>query len=165
MSSPSIFIGQQLTDRDLIESIVSSFYIADYGFIQNVNADKTVDVVHAKRLKNLEGKDLGETITRNVEVLTIAGSAFSVSVDYQPGDKVLLLGLKNYIKSVDDADKSTEMTVYMHYTRGTIKALPLCVFNNDAKVKAEIKDGNFSLACTKFAVTDSNGTAALEVTP
>ena len=75
----SIFYGQRYTDRTLIESIVSSFFILDYGFIKTVNADKTVDVTHAKQLKTLDGKSLPATVTKNVEVLTIAGSGFSTS--------------------------------------------------------------------------------------
>lgn len=188
MANPSIFLGQQYTDRDLIESVLSSFYIVDYGYVQKVNDDKTVDVVHAKKIKTIQGKTLPQTETKKIEVLTVAGSAFSLNIDIQPGDKVLLLGLKNYVQNSADVNEATETTVYMHYARTTMKALPLCAFNADAKVTAEIKDGEFKLncvkfhvengdctvtmdggnigvACTSFKVTDSNGTAALEVTP
>ena len=100
-----------------------------------------------------------------MEVLTIAGGGFSIKFDYKKGDKVLLLGLKNYIEKVDDVTNATETTAYLHYSRETMKALPLCVFNDDAKVTVQIEDGEMKIACDKFSITDSEGTAALEVTP
>ena len=161
----SVFLNEYTTERTLIESILASHYIVDYGFIKAVNPDKTINVVHAKQLKTLDGDSLKATVTENVEVLTLAGAGFSFSFDYKKGDKVLLLGLKDYIKKVEDVTSATETTAYLHYTRETIKAVPLCVFNKDAKAVIELKDGEMKLACKKFSVTDSNGTAALEVTP
>lgn len=160
--TPSVFLGQQYTDRDLIESILTSFYIVDYGFIQKVNDDKTVDVVHAKKIKTVQGETLAQTETKKVEVLTLSGSAFSIKIDIQPGDKVLLLGLKNYVQKTEDVTEATETTVYMHYSRGTMKALPLSAFNADAKVTAEIKDGDFKLNCTKFHVENGDCTISVE---
>jgi hypothetical protein len=84
-----------------------------------------------------------------VEVLTIAGSGFSINFDYKKGDKVLLLGLKNYVPKVDDVTSATETTAYLHYSRETLKALPLCVFNDDAKVKIEVEDGALKLTTSK----------------
>lgn len=163
--SYNVFEAEKYTERSLIESVVSSFYILDYGYIKAVNTDKTVDVIHAKKLKMLDGTELKQTVTKNVEVLTLSAAGFSLSIDYKKGDKVLLLGLKNYIPKAKDVTSATETTVYLHYTRECLKALPLCVFNDDAKVAIEVKDGEMALACKSFKVTDSNGTAALEVTP
>jgi hypothetical protein len=161
----SIFEAQRYTDRTLIESIVSSFYILDYGMIKDVNTDGTIDVVHAKKLKMLDGTELKQTVTKGIEVLTISGAGFSFSVDYKKGDKVLLLGLKNYIPKVEKVTSATEMTDYMHYSRECLKALPLCVFKDDAKVAVEVKDGEMSIVCKGFKITDDSGTAVLEVTP
>ena len=141
----SIFYGQRYTDRTLIESIVSSFFILDYGFIKTVNADKTVDVTHAKQLKTLDGKSLPATVTKNVEVLTIAGGGFSIKFDYKKGDKVLLLGFKNYVPKVDEVTSATETTTYLHYSRETLKAIPLCIFNDDAKVTVQVEDGTMKV--------------------
>ena len=137
----SLFYAHKYTERTLIESILSSFYILDYGFIKDVNADETINVTHAKQLKTLDGVSLKGTVTTNIEVLTIAGAGFSFKFDYKKGDKVLLLGLKDYIEKVEDVTSATETTQYLHYTRETLKAIPLCVFNSDAKVKIQIKDG------------------------
>ena len=187
--SDSIFLREKLTERNLIESVLSSFYIIDYGFIKNVNPDKTIDVTHAKRLKTLNGTSLSATVSTKVEVLTLCGSGFSINFDYKKGDKVLLLGFKDYVPKVDDVTSATETTAYMHYSRETLKAIPLCIFNDDAKVKITIEDGDLSIGtegkiiieckkdveitaenakvkCSKLEVLPkSGGAAALEVTP
>ena len=141
----SVFANEYTTERTLIESILFSHYIVDYGFIKTVNPDKTVNVVHAKQLKTLDGKTLKETVTENVEVLTLSGGGFSLTFDYKKGDKVLLLGLKDYIKKAEDVTSATETTAYLHYTRETIKAVPMCVFNKDAKATVVVKDGKIEL--------------------
>lgn len=144
------FYGERYNERSLIESILCSFYILDYGYIKKVNADKTVDVVHAKKLKTSDGKSLGQTVTKNIEMLTISVGAFSLNLEYKQGDKVLLLGLKDYIPHTDDVSSATEMKSYLHYTRETLKALPLCVFNDDAKVKIEVAEGNMDVSASKI---------------
>lgn len=141
----SVFLGEQYTDRSLIESILASFYILDYGYIKTVNPDKTIDVVHAKRLKTMDGKTLNPTTTKSVEMLTVAGSGFSLNFDYKKGDKVLLLGLKNYIAKANEVTSATETKSYMHYSRETIKALPLCVFNDQAQVTVQIESGSMKV--------------------
>lgn len=141
----SVFSAEKYNDRNLIESLVASFYILDYGYIKTVNADGTVDVVHAKRLKTYKGESMKPTLTKSLEVLTIAGAGFSLQMDYKQGDKVLLLGLKDYVPDTKKVTTATETTSYLHYSRETMKALPLCVFNDDAKVTVEAKDGNLDV--------------------
>lgn len=153
----SVFGAEKFNDRNLIESLVASFYILDYGYIKTVNPDKTVDVVHAKRLKTYNGKTLNPTTTKGLEVLTLAGSGFSLQIDYKAGDKVLLLGLKDYVPKTEDVTSATETTSYLHYSRETMKALPLCVFNDKAKVVVKVENG-------KLTIANSSGVAALEVT-
>lgn len=143
--SNSIFLAERFTDRDLIESVLQSFYIVDYGYIKTVNTDKTIDVIHAKRLKTYNGQTLPQTESKKVEVLTLAGSGFSIQFDYKKGDKVLLLGLKDFIPKAKDVTGATETTNYLHYTRETMKALPLCVFNDQAKVVIKIEGGNLDV--------------------
>lgn len=141
----SIFLAERYTDRDLIESVLQSFYIVDYGYIKTVNQDKTIDVIHAKKLKTYNGQTLPQTESKKVEVLTLAGSGFSIQFDYKKGDKVLLLGLKDFIPKAKDVTSATETTNYLHYTRETMKALPLCVFNDQAKVVIKIENGNLDV--------------------
>lgn len=134
-----------LTDRDVITSIVNDYFILDYGLVSKVNADKTINVIHAKKPVTTEGDVLQQLETKNLEVLAIAGAGFSLSFDIKQGDRVLLLGLKNYISQVDDVTSATKQESPLHYTRETMKAFPLCVFNDKAKVTVEAKDGTLKI--------------------
>ena len=127
-----------LSEKDLIMNILNNFFIVDYGYINKVNADKTVNVTHAAKPVLLDGTELGETTTDFVEVLTISGAGFSIQWDYKAGDKVLLLGLKDYIPHVDDVSQAEVPKAFIHYDRSTIKAIPLCIFSDEAKVKITI---------------------------
>lgn len=149
MGAPSIFTGQRYDDRSLIESILTSYFIVDYGFITAVNGDKTVNVTHAKTLKTLQGENLPDIESSNVEVLTLSGKGFSINFDYDKGDRVLLLGLKDYVEKVDDVSEATENTVYCHYSRETMKALPLCAFDDSAKVTIQIEKGEMKINAQK----------------
>lgn len=162
-----------LSEKDLITNILSSFFIVDYGYINKVNPDKTVNVTHAAKPVLLDGTELGETTTDNVEVLTISGAGFSIQWDYKAGDKVLLLGLKDYVPSVDDVSQAEVPKAFIHYDRANIKAIPLCVFSDDAKVKVKVDNGtitveadNIKANCKNLTVNPkSGGSAALEVNP
>lgn len=140
-----IFEAERYTDRNLIESILASFYICDYGYIKKVNPDKTVDVIHAKMLKTMSGQSLRPTTTKALEVLSISCGGFALQVDYKAGDKVLLLGLKDYVPKTGAVAIPTETTSYFHYTRETMKALPLCVFDNTAKIKVKAENGTLKV--------------------
>lgn len=144
------------SEKDLIINILRNFFIVDYGYINKVNSDKTVNVTHATKPVLLDGTELPETTTDHVEVLTISGAGFSIQWDYKAKDKVLLLGLKDYVPKVDDVSKAEVSKAFIHYDRATIKAIPLCIFSDKAKVQMIVKDGVLTIA-------DSNGTAALEV--
>lgn len=137
--------AQKFTDRTLIESLISSFYIVDYGFINKVNADKTVNVTHAKKQVLLDGSELPVIETPNLEVLTICGAGFSLQFDYKAGDKVLLLGLKDFVKKVEDVKQAETPDTFIHYNRTTLKAFPLCVFSDEAKVKVQIENGKMTI--------------------
>lgn len=134
-----------LTDRDLIKNIVDNYFIIDYGIVSKVNPDKTINVIHAKIPVVINGPALKQMETKNLEVLTTAGGGFSFVFDIKKGDRVLLLGFKNYIESVDDVTAASEVNSALHYTRETMKAFPLCAFNGDAKVTIEAKDGTMKV--------------------
>ena len=138
-----------LSEKDLITNILNNFFIVDYGYINKVNADKTVNVTHAAKPVLLDGTELGETTTDNVEILTISGAGFSIQWDYKAGDKVLLLGLKDYIPNVDKVSKAEVPKVFLHYDRTTIKAIPLCIFSDKAKVQIAVKDGDLDVKTQK----------------
>lgn len=156
MNTNSVFLSESLSERNLIESVLASFFIVDYGFIKKVNADKTIDVTHAKQLKMTTGESMKPTVTTGVEVLTICGAGFSFNFDYKKGDKVLLLGLKDYVPEVKEVTSATETTAYLHYSRETIKALPLCIFSDDAKVKVEVENGTMKVTTNQKIELNGN---------
>lgn len=147
-----------LSEKDLITNILTNFFILDYGYINKVNPDKTVNITHAAKPVLMDGTELPETTTDNVEVLTISGAGFSIQWDYKAKDKVLILGLKDYVPNVDNVKKAEVPRAFIHYDRSTIKCIPLCVFNSKAKVCVKVENG-------KLSITNGNGVAALEVTP
>ena len=157
--------GLRFTDRDLIEKIVENYFIVDYGFITEINPDGTVNVTHAKRGVTIDGKVMPETQTSGVEVLTIACAEFSIKLTPKKGDNVLLLGLRNYLDHAGNIKQATPNDIFLHYQQNTMKAVPLSLFDDNAKVKLEIDGGNLNLICSKFIVKGSGGSAALEVTP
>lgn len=145
-----------LSEKDLITSILNSFFIVDYGYINKVNADKTVNVTHAAKPVLMDGTELGETTTDNVEVLTISGAGFSINWDYKAKDKVLLLGLKDYVPKTENVTKAESPKAFVHYDRATLKAIPLCIFSDDAKVVIDIKNGTLKLDTEKKIELNGN---------
>lgn len=138
-----------LNERDLIENILSSFYIVDFGYINQVNPDKTVNVTHAGKKVMIDGTELSETVTENVEVLTICGSGFGVSFDYKAGDRVLLLGLKTYVPKVSEVTQAEIPKSFIHYNRATLKAIPMCIFSEDSQVKIIAESGALTITAEK----------------
>lgn len=152
MNQNSIALAQQYTDRDVIEAVVNNYFILDYGVISKLNADGTVNVTHAKLQEFTDGTKLPALETKNLELLTFSTAGLSIYPDTKAGDKVLLLGLKDYIPSVDDVSGATKQDAYVHYKRDSMKALPLCVFDSNAKCKVECEDGTMKLTATKLEV-------------
>lgn len=151
-----------LSERDMIVGLLGNFYILDYGFVSKVNADGTVNVTHAKRQQTIEGVKLPETRTTNLEVLTLCGAGFSIQWDIEAGDQVLLLGLKDYIPQVAKVTQSTEQATFIHYSRDTMKALPLSIFNKDARVTFKVDKGTLKIDTEK--TIDLNGNTSHLVT-
>lgn len=152
----NVLEAQRLTDKDLIEAVVSQFYFLDYGFVSKVNADKTVNVVHAIKPMTTDGETLPEIVSENLEVLFVSAGALSIAFTVTPGDKVLMLGLKNPISKVSDVEQSAEQTSRLHYTRECLKVLPLCIFNEESKVRIYEEDGKLQIATE--STLELNGT-------
>jgi hypothetical protein len=165
MTDPSIIFGQRYSDRDLIESILAQFFIVDYGFVSAVNADKTVNVTHAIKPQTTEEKSLEAITTENVQVLTISSAELSLSFPVSKGDKVLLLGLKNPITNVDDVTSAVEQTSRLHYSRETLKAVPMSIFNSDAKVQFVAENGKLSINTDDVLELDGNDNGGVVIGP
>lgn len=155
MANPMIG-AQGLSDRDLIDFVVSSYFIVDYGFVKSVNDDNTVNVIHAKKPVLMDGTELEETLTRNLEVLTFSCTEFSVSFKPKKGDKVLLLALKDWVKSTADVEKAESPAAFIHYERETMKALPLSAFDSEAKIKITADAGTLKVDANKKIELNGN---------
>jgi len=134
------------SDKDFMKGVVTSFYIVDYGIITSVNADKTVDVVHAVKPVMQDGSvlDVG-TNTKGVEVLWPSSKEFSFKHTLTKGDRVLLLGLKACLPTVDVTDTIIPDVGYS-YSQETLKAVPACLFNSSASLKVEVDGGAMKLS-------------------
>lgn len=130
-----------VTERDLINALISAFFIVDYGYINKVNPDGTVNVTHAIKPVLQNGQELNETTTDNVEVLTISGAGFSLKWDYRAKDRVLLFGLKDYVGAVSEVESAKTPDSFFHYSRNCLKALPLCLFDENAAVRFSVEEG------------------------
>jgi hypothetical protein len=120
-------LGLQI--RDLIENILYNSFILDIGIVTAVNGGgATVDVEHAIQLNKL-GTVLPPTVTKHVEVVW----AFPGNWTLANGDIVLLVGLKDYLKTAYvSAPASTDIP--LHYTQMTMKAIPLYSSMHQAQI-------------------------------
>lgn len=137
MSLNSILSRLGVTERDLIESIIAEHFFADYGFVSAVSGGK-VDVRHAI-LPSVVGKQLGETVSKSVELLFPSVAGFSLQFPVRVGDGVLLIGLRHYLNSTE-AQVPQTTDVNLSYTQETLKAIPLGAINGSAGVVVEVSD-------------------------
>lgn len=152
----SVLEAAEYSERDMIVALLASFYILDYGFVSKVNADGTVNVTHAKLPKMLDGTELPETRTNNLEVLTLSGGGFALQWDIEAGDQVLLLGLKDYIPEVSKVTKSSKQESFIHYNRDTMKVFPLSAFNPESRVVIRIEKGTLKADTQKKIELNGN---------
>lgn len=151
-----------LNEADIIRSVLESYFIVDYGYITKVNPDKTVNVTHSAKPVLQDGTELEETTTDNVEVLTISGQGFSLQWDYKAKDKVLLLGFKDYVPKVEEVEQAQAPKSFSHYSRSTLKAIPMCIFSDEAKVKIKIEDGNVTVEAEGDVTVKPKGKISVE---
>ena len=150
MGAADLLLDQmQRTDRDFVLDQIEDKFFSDYGIISAVNSDGTINVKHAIIRTLKAGGNLGVTETKNVEVMWPSMGQFSIKADLAIGDKVWLVGMKHYLPTLD-ISAPKEQTVYYSYTRETLKAVPVALFDDSAKVTIVAKDG-------KLSVTASNG--------
>lgn len=156
MTQSDLMRSQTYTDRDLIESIINSYFILDYGVITKVNDDKTVNVQHARIQVMNDGTKLPALQTNNIELLALSGANFSIDAGTKAGDKVLLLGLKDYVQTVNDVSGASEQTSYVHYKRDNLKALPLCTFSGESTVQVVAEEGSLKITVDKKIELNGN---------
>lgn len=155
--TPSIYDAFSLTERNVIESIINNYFFIDYGFVESVNGDGTINVAHAKFLMAETGAQLEATRTKNIEVLTFSTKEISFKYKIAQGDKVLLLGLKNKVEKVEDVTIATKQTIPIHYNRDTLKAVPFGIFDENAKVQIDTtEDFNIKTSANVIINSDQN---------
>lgn len=157
MTTPSIYNAFSFTERNVIESIINNYFFIDYGFVESVNGDGTINVAHAKFLMAETGAQLEATRTKNIEVLTFSTKEISFKYKIAQGDKVLLLGLKNKVEKVEDVTIATKQTIPIHYNRDTLKAVPFGIFDENAKVQIDTtEDFNIKTSANVIINSDQN---------
>ena len=155
--TPSIYNAFSFTERNVIESIINNYFFIDYGFVESVNGDGTINVAHAKFLVAETGAQLEATRTKNIEVLTFSTKEISFKYKIAQGDKVLLLGLKNKVEKVEDVTIATKQTIPIHYNRDALKAIPFGIFDENAKVQIDTtEDFNIKTSANVIINSDKN---------
>ena len=137
------------SDRDVINSLIASKFIIDYGTVEVNNGDGTVDVLHSicstpRYPPQGYIPENFPTRTKSVEVLFLSGAMFSMNFELQTGDPVLLVGLKDLVESTADALPHTA-SVFAHYSLNTLKAIPLATNNAQAIAQINIINGLFQI--------------------
>ena len=129
MSDPvdiSQISGFVSNDRDVIQSVISQTFFADYAIVDSVNSDKTINVVHSALPVLINGVVLPQTKTNKVEVLYPASASMGLKWELAKGDGVLLIGMKDYVPTTNGIAEPTKAPeAFLHYTQNTMKAIPL----------------------------------------
>jgi len=138
--------GLQYNLANVIDSRINSTFFADYGIVNQVNNDKTIDVVHATLMVLINGVSLPQTQTTGIEVLYPASDSFGMKWPLAQGDGVLLIGLKHFVETTNGIQQPANApTEHLHYTQDTMKAIPLQSVTSP-KVKIEVTDaGNLEI--------------------
>jgi hypothetical protein len=139
-----LFAQNQNTERDNIESVIAGLFVVDYGVIKAMRGTASCDVIHAVKRARSTGEYFDETVTEDVEVLWPASAGCSIQFDLAAGDRVLLIGMKHCLTTVD-VNSASEQETFGAYTQESLKAIPLCVFNSSAGVKIQEHSGDLSL--------------------
>lgn len=150
-TSDVLFGFNSRTEKDQIEDFIDSKYIVDYGIVKTVNSDGTVDVEHACKIVLANGQTVEPyTLTPNVEVLWPSSAEFSVKFKLTAGDRVLLLGTKYHVPTVNITEPTEPVALY-HYSQETLKAIPVCLHKTNAKMVIEIENGALMLKNTTLS--------------
>jgi hypothetical protein len=150
-------------DRFLIDTIIGKHFIVDYGFITQISSDKKkVDVEHLTILKDNDGEQLPKTITKNIEILFSNSSYFSLKYDVKIGDGVLLLGLKDFVKSIAEKKQPSQADYLLHYQQENLKAFPIG-FAANPTTKIEATEDKFSIESSAEVVETKTATSRIAI--
>jgi hypothetical protein len=139
----------QTSEREYLDFLVNSRLFLDYGVVTKVTSDTHVDVVHAGIEVLLDDTRLPETRTPDVELLWPSMGGLSVKGTVKIGDKVLLVGLKTYVPNVEELKGAAVPAAFEHYSRATMKAIPLGAFNASSSAKIQASDTELKIDAPK----------------
>lgn len=123
---------QLLTDRQIIDNIIGSKFIIDYGTIIKIDVTgQLVDVQH-QVLDTFKGQAIQQPlITYGVELLYLSTGNLVIDSNPQIGDPVLLVGFKRYIaKTSNPMQIPIKSQSEVSYTRSNLKAIPMSAIPN-----------------------------------
>jgi hypothetical protein len=142
-----------------MEDVAGAIFFSDFGVITATD-QTTVDVKHAVR-PFVAGQQLAEELeTKGVEVLWPGGGdQYSEKWTLKAGDTVLLVGLKDFVKTVANVPAETNLH-QLHYAQQTMKAIPMGAYQ-DSTVHLIIETGKWKLTATEI---DLNGDTKTFVT-
>lgn len=127
--------------RSFVTGIINSYTMVDYGVVTG-SADDTVDVDILVASKQKEAKTKKVSL-KGVRLLYPSSKMFSIKWKIDKGDRVLLLGTKNYIPDLE-ATKASVASVGQHYDLDTLLAYPLSAFNGDASIVMQMEEDNIT---------------------
>lgn len=146
------------SDREVVQAIINQCFIVDYGIVKAVNSDKTVDVLHCVKNVLINGLELPEIITRNVEVLWPSGSGLTISGVLASGDGVLLLGLRGVVPSTEGLASAQIPPAFHHYSQETLKAIPFSFPRADSNSEiTQTSEGLLLKSAGKVTLDTING--------
>lgn len=122
------FLG--ISPRQIVESVISDMFAADYGIVLAVHGQTTVDVQHAVLSVTRAGitapaKVMPPIQSNGVEILWPSMAGLSITGTVKAGDPVLLIGLRDLLPSTQGLTQAKQPPEFWHYAQQTLKAVPL----------------------------------------
>lgn len=179
----NVFDFTNVSERDVILSVIRSCFMADYGIVRTVSGNKTVDVEHAVLSVTRPGvvadaRVLPAIVTKNVELLFPVMGGLSISGTVKVGDGVLLVGLRDLVPTTLGITAASQPPEFWHYSQQTLKAIPLSAIKatsiqfGEENGKAFLRNqtaslftvlNNFLSDVNSFATTSSSATTAPQI--
>lgn len=149
MSDITPLDGYRINPATLIDDRIANHFMADYGIVESVNSDKTINVTLAIQDQLLNSdQPLPPTIIHDIELMYIGSKAYYESFPIVSGDTVLLIGLRHYVPTISGISSASAAKLFMHYQPNTMKAIPLGIITG-SKVTATVdSSGNYILSNT-----------------
>jgi hypothetical protein len=145
VNTNSFQLAEWLTDNDVINSIINSKFIIDYGTIKSINKAGTLATIQHQVNANFNGKDY-TLVTPNVEVLYNSNSSLSLNSPPQVGDGVILFGLRRFLQTTTPPLQDPVSQVSgAAYDRSTMKCFPLSTIGGQSLLTIAVVNGKLQV--------------------